>query len=67
MKYQIATAWEVIEAPSRLEAVEKFCNKKVVIVVEEFIQEGDAKRAHEFIRELNGCKTNPVQNQTETN
>lgn len=56
-KYTVATAWKVIEADSRLEAVEEFCNSKVVIVLEELIQEEQTKRGHEFIRELRGCRT----------
>ena len=51
-KYQVFTAVHVIEADSRLEAVSKFCNSKVVILLEELVQEGETVRGHEFIREL---------------
>jgi hypothetical protein len=52
MKYQLWTAVNVIEADSRLEAVEKFLNSTVVILLEEMVQEGERKRGHEFIRKL---------------
>jgi len=56
MKYQVYTAVNVVEADTRLEAIDKFCNSQVVILLDELIQEGAAKRTHEFIRRLNGTR-----------
>jgi hypothetical protein len=54
MKYQVWTAVNNIEADTRLEAIEKFLNSTVVIMLEEQIQEGAKKRGHEFVRKLHG-------------
>jgi hypothetical protein len=56
MRYQVYTAVNVVEADTRLEAIEKFCNSVVVILLDELIQEKEAKRTHEFIRQLNGTR-----------
>jgi hypothetical protein len=57
MKYQVFTAVNVVEADTRLEAVDKFCNGTVVILVEEYKQENERKVGHEFIRRLNGTRS----------
>ena len=56
MRYSVYTAVEVIEADSRLEAIDKFCSGRVVILLEPTVQEGEKKRGHEFIRYLGGCR-----------